>query len=139
MSLNELKVNLGPKAALLCNITAWINSVYMLYCRLPVFYYYFYEFVSCRCNNYGAIIIYVFVLEKHILRRNLMESTLDQNVHNTCVIVLMTADNDRSVVVVDDGGYNLNLERRLPFKVKLVAHCMFWIVIVYFPVYRVLK
>lgn len=52
-----------------------------------------------------------------------METTLDQNVHNTCMIVLMTADNDRSVV--DDGGYDLDLERRLPFKVKLVDHCMF--------------
>ncbi len=38
MSLIELKVNLGTKAALLCNITAWINSVCMLRCRLPVFF-----------------------------------------------------------------------------------------------------
>lgn len=53
MSLIELKV----KAALLCNITAWINSVCTLCCHLPVFYlyfYYFYELVSCRCNNYWA-------------------------------------------------------------------------------------
>ncbi len=67
------------------------------------------------------------MLEKHILRLNLMESTLDhQNVHNTCVIVLMTTDNDRNVV--GDDGYDLDLEgrsRRLPFKVKLVDHCMF--------------
>lgn len=55
MSKIELKLTLSTKAALLCNITAWINSVCMFCRHLPGFFFYcFYKLVSCQCNNYWA-------------------------------------------------------------------------------------
>lgn len=136
MSKIELKLTLSTKAALLCNITAWINSVCMFCCHLPGFFLLF-LWVIKPCNNYWAKEIdhIHFFVEKHIIRLNLTESTLDhQNVHNTCVIVLMMTDNDGNIIVDEDGYdyYYLDSEGRsrmmflkLLFKVKLVHHCMF--------------